>query len=106
MTLAGGSDRDCTGFVFFFKEIIKVARVSPSSICPFNSATYEDALGNTTRRAPGWLSRLCLALAQVMISLFVGSDPALGSALTVQSLEPASDSVSPSLPLPHLPSQK
>ena len=38
-----------------------------------------------------------------MISQFVGSGPALGSVLTAQSLEPASDSVSPSLsvPLPH-----
>ena len=40
-------------------------------------------------------------LAQVMISRFVGSSPASGSVLTAQSLEPASDSVSPSLPLPH-----
>ena len=37
---------------------------------------------------------------QVMISQFVGSSPTLGSALTAQSLEPASDSVSPSLSLP------
>ena len=35
--------------------------------------------------------------AQVMISQLVGSSPALGSVLTGQSLEPASDSVSPSL---------
>ena len=41
--------------------------------------------------------------AQVMISQLVGSSPASGSVLTAQSLEPASDSVSPSLsmPLPH-----
>uniref|UniRef100_A0A8C9JMT0 Medium-chain acyl-CoA ligase ACSF2, mitochondrial n=1 Tax=Panthera tigris altaica TaxID=74533 RepID=A0A8C9JMT0_PANTA len=36
----------------------------------------------------------CLTLAQIMISLSVGSSPALGSALTARSLEPASDSVS------------
>ena len=36
-------------------------------------------------------------LAPVMISWFMGSSPALGCVLTVQSLEPASDSVSPSL---------
>ena len=36
-------------------------------------------------------------LAQVMISRSVSSSPASGSVLTVQSLEPASDSVSPSL---------
>ena len=35
--------------------------------------------------------------AQVMISRFVGSSPTVGSVLTAQSLEPASDSVSPSL---------
>ena len=43
--------------------------------------------------------------AQVMISQFVSSSPALSSVLTAQSLEPASDSVcvclSLSLPLPH-----
>ena len=35
--------------------------------------------------------------AQVMISQFVSLSPASGSVLTTQSLEPASDSVSPSL---------
>ena len=39
----------------------------------------------------------CLTSAWVMISWFVGSSPALGFVLTVQSLEPASDPVSPSL---------
>ena len=38
--------------------------------------------------------------AQVMISRFTGSSPASGSVLTAQSLEPASDSVSPSLSSP------
>ena len=44
--------------------------------------------------------------AQVMISWFMGLSPTLGSTLTAQSLEPASDSVPPSLslPLPHWPS--
>ena len=37
-----------------------------------------------------------LALAQVMISWFVGSSPMPGSVLTARSLEPTSDSVSPS----------
>ena len=41
-----------------------------------------------------------LTSAQVMISRFVTSSPELGSVLTAQSLEPASDSVSPSLPAP------
>ena len=38
--------------------------------------------------------------AQAMISQFVGSSPASGSVLTAQSLEPASESVSPSLSAP------
>ena len=41
-----------------------------------------------------------LTSAQVMISRFVSSIPAWGSVLTAQSLEPASDSVSPSLSAP------
>ena len=43
-----------------------------------------------------------LTSAQVMISQFVGSSPALGSVLMARSLEPASDSVSPCLPVPPL----
>ena len=35
--------------------------------------------------------------SQVMISQLVGSSPVSGSVLTARSLEPASDSVSPSL---------
>ena len=42
------------------------------------------------------------ASAQVMISLFMSSSPASGSVLTTRSLEPASDSVSPSLSAPPL----
>ena len=41
-----------------------------------------------------------LTLTQVMISRFMGLSPASGSVLTAQSLEPASDSVSPSLSAP------
>ena len=41
-------------------------------------------------------------LAQVMISQSVSSSPVLGSVLTAQSLEPASDSVSPSHSAPPL----
>ena len=40
--------------------------------------------------------------AQVMISQSVSSSPVSGSVLTAQSLEPASDSVSPSLSAPPL----
>ena len=42
----------------------------------------------------------CLTSAQVMISQFVSLSPASGSVLTARSLEPASDSVSPSLSAP------
>ena len=42
----------------------------------------------------------CLTSAQVMISQSVSWSIASGSVLTAQSLEPASDSVFPSLPLP------
>ena len=42
------------------------------------------------------------ASAQVMISQFVSLSPKLGSVLTARRLEPASDSVSPSLSAPPL----
>ena len=41
-----------------------------------------------------------LTSAQVMISQSVSLSPELGSVLTAQSLEPALDSVSPSLSVP------
>ena len=46
-----------------------------------------------------WVAQLvkCLTSAQVMILRSVSSSPASGSVLTAQTLEPASDSVSPSL---------
>ena len=51
-----------------------------------------------------WVAQLVKhpTLARVMISRFVSSSPASGSVLTAQSLEPASDSVSPSLSTPPL----
>ena len=50
---------------------------------------------------PGWLSWLKRwTLAQVMILRLVSSSPGLDSVLTAQSLEAASDSVSPSLSAP------
>ena len=51
-------------------------------------------------RAVGQVQRP--TLAQVMISLLVGSSHMSRSVLTARSLEPASDSVSPSLPTPPL----
>ena len=49
-----------------------------------------------------WVSQLVkhLAPAQVIISHFLGSSPPSGSVRTAQSLEPALDSMSPSLSLP------
>ena len=41
-----------------------------------------------------------LTSAKVIVSRFMGSSSASGSVLTAQSLEPASDSVSPSLSVP------
>ena len=51
-----------------------------------------------------WLAQSveCLTSAQVMISQFVGLSPMSGSVLMAQSLEPDSDSVSPSLSAPPL----
>ena len=51
-----------------------------------------------------WVAQLVErpTLAQVMISRFTGSSPSSGSVLTAQNLEPASDSVSPSLFAPPL----
>ena len=51
-----------------------------------------------------WVAQLInhLTSAQVMISRFVSSSPGLGSVLTAQCLEPASDSVSPFLSAPPL----
>ena len=61
----------------------------------------------STKKVGNWGSWVaqsveCLTLAQVMILLSVSSSPASGSVLTAQSLEPASDSVSPSLSAPPL----
>ena len=51
-----------------------------------------------------WVAQLvvCPTSAQVMISRFVGLSPMSGSVLAAQSLEPAADSVSPSLSAPLL----
>ena len=49
--------------------------------------------------APWWLVK-CLTLAQVVISQSMSSGPTSGFVLTSPSLEPASDSVSPSLSAP------
>ena len=62
------------------------------------SFQIEEAFGGT------WVAQSVerLTLAQVVTSQFVGSSPVSGFVLTAQSLEPASDSVSPSLSAPPL----
>ena len=57
------------------------------------------SLNMLERLGGAWVAQSvkCPTSAQVMISLFVSSSPALDTGLTAQSLEPASDSVSPSL---------
>ena len=77
-------------------------------------SNYQDKLVSLTISRTLWLkstdtggawvaqSVKCLTLAQVMISQSVSSSPASGSVRTAQSLEAASDSVSPSLPAPPL----
>ena len=56
------------------------------------------------RSGGAWVAQLVkhLASAQVMISQFVSSSPALGFVLTAQNLQAASDSVSSSLSAPFL----
>ena len=51
-----------------------------------------------------WVAQLVkyLTSTQVMISRFVGSNPASGSVLTARNMEPASGAVSPSLAAPPL----
>ena len=55
-------------------------------------------------RGTAWVAQLVehLTSAQVMISWLLSSSPVWGSVLIAQSLEPASDSVSPSLSAPPL----
>ena len=58
--------------------------------------------GSDEQKTGRWGARVAQSVelptsAQVMILRFVSSSPASGSVLTAQSLEPASDSVSPSL---------
>ena len=75
----------CYLYIFFGK-------ISVEMFCPFKKLA---CLGCLVAQLVKHLTS-----AQVMISQFMGSGPALGSVQTAQSLEPASDSVSP-LSLPH-----
>ena len=72
--------------------------VALSSEGPF--VNFNSALKNSYRGA--WVAQSVErpTSAQVAISLSVSSSPASGSGLMAQSLEPVSDSVSPSLSAP------
>ena len=62
-------------------------------------AFQENSTKHLKKRWGAWMAQSVkhLTSAQVMISRFVGSSPTSGSVLTAQSLEPTSDSASPSL---------
>ena len=65
---------------------------------------HAHAHGHSDKFRGGWVAESVKyqTLAQVMISWFVSSSPTSGSVLTARSLEPASDSVFPSLFAPPL----
>ena len=71
--------------------------------CMETNCTINFILKNN-RPLGSWLSQLVErpTSAQVIISQFVSLSPTLGSVLTAQRLEPASDSVSPPLSAPPL----
>ena len=77
--------------------LLEISSLSGIGI-PFRSLTQEL---KATREMSGadWVAQSVErpTSAQVMISQSMGSSPASGSVLTAQSLEPVSDSVSPSL---------
>ena len=80
--------------------------VAPNSVLTFKGEKAPLALKfKSLKNCWGtWVAQSmeCPTSAQVMISRPVSSSPASGSVLTAQSLEPASDSVSPSLSAPPL----
>ena len=78
---------------------------SPSLSLPLShSVSLSLSVSKINKHWDAWAAQLVKrpTSAQVMISWFVGSSPASGSVLTARSLEPASDSVSPSLSAPPL----
>ena len=87
-----------------FGEVAGYKNNTPKSVAFLypNTEVAEREIKKTIPGVPGWLSVKHSALAQVIISWFMGLNPALGSVWTAQGLEPALDSVSPALFLPHL----
>ena len=71
-------------------------------VAPILLHTLQNSLIKPCRCGGTWVAQSVErpTSVQIMISWFVSSSPASGSVLTAQSLEPASDSVSPSLSAP------
>ena len=71
------------------------------STCPFEKVNL-NKLQINNKNQDTWVAQSVKhpTSVQVMISQFVSLSPVLGSVLTAQSLEPAADSVSPSLSAP------
>ena len=76
--------------------------VSPSLSTFMLSLCLSVSLSKLNKHWGAWVAQSVErpTLAQVTISRSVSSSPASGSVLTVQSLKPVSDSVSPSLSAP------
>ena len=75
---------------------------SKNNIKTGRGTKHKKPLNTENRGAWGAQSVKHLTLAQVMVLWFVGLSPTSGSVLTAQSLEPALDSVTPSLSAPPL----
>ena len=69
------------------------------SLCPFPAHALSLCFSKINKCRGAWVAQSVKrpTSAQVMISRSMSSSPALGSVLTAQSVEPVSDSVSPSL---------
>ena len=69
---------------------------------PLQTSNFAHVIFQYAPKRGAWVAQSVerLTSAQVMISRSVSLSPTLGSVLTAQSLEPALDSVSPSLSAP------
>ena len=84
--------------IYFLLISFAMERIAHAWQLPLASDIFKECLRGA------WVAQSvkCPISAQVMISQSVSSSPALGSVLRAQSLESASDSVSPSLSAPPL----